>query len=357
MKIPKAKQLPSGKWHIGIMIDGQRYSITEATEAAATAKAVALKAGIAEKAKEEERKRQQITLGAAIEEYIATYGPALSPSTVRGYDQIHRNNFLELQKKKIKDITIADIQRAINAESNAAPKTLKNRVALVSAVLRDHGIELRYKRLLYPHRAPAEHPYLEGDEIVALFTAIEGDIAEIPILLALWLGLRRSEIMGLRWEGVDFERHQLHIDHAVVFDRDNKIVEKDWMKNETSSRTIDCPEYIMGKLREICPESRSGPVITIHPNTPYDRLKTICTAAGITFPGLHGLRHTNASVMLSLGVLDKIAMARGGWSTDFTLKRAYQHLFKQDVTTAAQQIDGYFTDKLHTKLQTEEAVS
>lgn len=354
MKIPKAKRLPSGKWHIGLMVQGHRYSITEETEKAAEAKAIALKAGIIEKAKADRLKRQNITLSAAIDAYVATYGPALSPSTIRGYDQIHRNNFQALQKKRIKDITITDIQNAINAEISAAPKTLQNRVGLVAAVLNDYGINLKYDRLRYPKRPPKEHTYLEEDDIVTLFSVIEGDIAEIPILLALWLGLRRSEIMGLRWEHVDFTRRKLRIINSVVFDKDNKLVEKDWMKNETSSRTIDCPEYIMGKLRKICPESKSGPVVTLHPNTPYARLKKICAANNLTFPGLHGLRHTNASVMLSLGVLDKIAMARGGWSTDFTLKRVYQHLFKQDVATSSQRIDSYFMKKLHTELQTSE---
>lgn len=65
-----------------------------------------------------------------------------------------------------------------------------------------------------------------------------------------------------------------------------------------------------------------------------------------------GLRHTNASVMLSLGIVDKVAMARGGWSTDYTMKNVYQHLFQEDKKNADELIDDYLNQKLHTNLHT-----
>ena len=68
----------------------------------------------------------------------------------------------------------------------------------------------------------------------------------------------------------------------------------------------------------------------------------ICDNNGIPFVGVHGLRHTNASVMLSLGVADKIAMARGGWSSKDTMQNIYQHLFKNDKSAADTAINGYF---------------
>ena len=56
----------------------------------------------------------------------------------------------------------------------------------------------------------------------------------------------------------------------------------------------------------------------------------------------HGLRHTNASVMLSLGIVDKVAMARGGWSTDITMKQIYQHVFQRDKDIAGGKVDLFF---------------
>ena len=56
--------------------------------------------------------------------------------------------------------------------------------------------------------------------------------------------------------------------------------------------------------------------------------------------------------LLSLGIVDKVAMARGGWSTDYTMKNVYQHLFQEDKKNADELIDDYFNQKLHTNLHT-----
>jgi hypothetical protein len=46
--------------------------------------------------------------------------------------------------------------------------------------------------------------------------------------------------------------------------------------------------------------------------------------------------------MLSLGIVDKVAMKRGGWATDNTMKSVYQHVFTSDSSTADDMINAYF---------------
>jgi hypothetical protein len=46
--------------------------------------------------------------------------------------------------------------------------------------------------------------------------------------------------------------------------------------------------------------------------------------------------------MLSLGIIDKVAMARGGWSTDVTMKQIYQHVFQSDKQSSGQKVDDFF---------------
>ena len=48
-----------------------------------------------------------------------------------------------------------------------------------------------------------------------LFEAIQGSPVEIPILLAVWLGMRRSEIMGLCWDSIDFEHSKILIQRTI----------------------------------------------------------------------------------------------------------------------------------------------
>ena len=59
---------------------------------------------------------------------------------------------------------------------------------------------------------------------------------------------------------------------------------------------------------------------------------------------LHDLRHINASIMLALGVPDKYAMERGGWSTPSTLKNVYQHTFTAEREETDKKIDNYMDD-------------
>ena len=67
----------------------------------------------------------------------------------------------------------------------------------------------------------------------------------------------------------------------------------------------------------------------------------------------HDLRHMNASVMLALGIPDKYAMERGGWSSTNIMKSVYQHTFTAERQAADQKIDDYFNGVLDTILDTD----
>ena len=63
----------------------------------------------------------------------------------------------------------------------------------------------------------------------------------------------------------------------------------------------------------------------------------------------HDLRHLNASIMLMLGIPDKYAMERGGWSTNSTLKAVYQHTFSEERKIVDEKIDSYFNSIIERK--------
>ena len=63
---------------------------------------------------------------------------------------------------------------------------------------------------------------------------------------------------------------------------------------------------------------------------------------GLPHMTFHDLRHLNASVMLQLGIPDKYAMERGGWSTTSTLKSVYQHTFSEEREAVNRKINEYF---------------
>lgn len=342
-KLPTPQKLPSGAWRCQVMVGGKRVSVVDENPAVAQAKAVALREGIIEeKEHRAAEKSGAITLSKAIDLYIDGRENVLSPSTINGYREIQRNRFRGLMKIKVSDIDETDIQRAINQDAKTvSAKTIKNAVGLVVSVLSEYK-PINIKRLRLPQRKRKEHTYLDENSMINLFEAIQGNPVEIPILLAVWLGMRRSEILGLCWDAIDFKAARISVKRTYVKDKEKGYVLRDEMKTEASRRVLDCPGYILQKLEDYTPTRREGQVFTMHPNTIYKTMKRVCEEHGIDFVGVHGLRHTNASVMLSLGVVDKVAMARGGWSTDVTMKQIYQHVFQSDKKKAKNAVDGFF---------------
>lgn len=344
-KLPTAQLLPSGMYRCQVTVDGERVSLVDADPDVCQAKAIALKSGMLE----EKKKPQPVTVEKAMEKYIDIRSNVLSPATVRAYKNVSKNYFKQIKSKKLSSVDESVIQNQINLYSKGKSyKTVKNAISfLISVVSEDHPINI--KRLKYPQRIPKEHAFLEGDSITKLIDVCRGDVIEIPILLALWLGMRRSEICALEWADINFKDKTVSITKAKVPDENNKYVTKKATKTEKSRRVLNCPDYILNRLRDIQPDEnkRTGQIVKMHPNDIYNHLKVICDNNEIPFVGVHGLRHTNASVMLSLGIADKIAMARGGWASKDTMQNIYQHLFKDDKAEADETINNYFAELLN----------
>lgn len=342
---PKPVELPSGSWRCRLRIGTEYITATDKDPAVAHAKVLAQKAGLIEKQKERDQsKKGRITLTKAIDKYIEDRSNVLSPSTINGYYEIQRNRFPELMQSEIVNIDESALQRAVNAESKKVGyKTIKNALGLVRSVISEYKT-ITTDRIKMPQKKVEEHKFLDEMGMINLFEAIKGSFAEIPILLAVWLGMRRSEILGLCWDSVDFEKGLLKVQRTYVKDKEHGYVLREEMKTAASRRTIECPGYILSKLDAYQPDKskRQGQIFKMHPNTIYRSLDRICEKYGIEFVGVHGLRHTNASVMLSLGIIDKVAMARGGWSTDITMKQIYQHIFTSDKQSSGQKVNTFF---------------
>ena len=164
---------------------------------------------------------------------------------------------------------------------------------------------------------------------------------------ALWLGLRRSEIIALKWDDIDFDKQTIRIDEAMVLNRDNEYVVKG-TKTYGSARLMYASKYIMDKLADAPHETEY--IVNMHPTSILYRLRYHCKTLGISYVRLHDLRHTMASVGLELNIGDKYMMERGGWSNVQTMKKRYQHNQDSGRKTADIAIDSYF-EKLKTPLK------
>lgn len=337
MKIPKATKLPSGSWNIKMMIDGRRVSVTAPTKREAEQKAAAIKGGAKVAVK------SSMTVGDAIDQYIASKDSVLSPSTIAGYRRIREHALQDLMSLDVDKLTPQAVQRSINIMSrDKSPKTVRNAHGLLSAAMSVYRPDM-ILRTTMPQKQRYDIAIPSDDDVAAIMQAAKGADAELPILLAIWLGLRMSEILGIKWSDVDGD--VLHIRRALV-DEGEKTT-----KTYSSQRDLLIPPYIK-TIMERSPKDAEH-IVQYTRRGLYVRFQTICKKAGVQHYRFHDLRHINASVMLALGIPNKYSQERMGHATDNMLKTVYQHTMVAEKIAVAAKVDDYFNSKLPIKLPTE----
>lgn len=339
MKVPEPRQLQSGTWFIQLRLNGVSVSVSAPTKAECKNRAQLIKAE--HLAGQRQIAKSDLTLKQAIDKYIGSKTNVLSPSTIRGYNTIRDNRFQSVIDKPVQSIT--DWQAQIDAASaSLAPKTVKNDWRFICSVLREAGFTP--PKVVLPQQIPAENEYLDPDEIKTFVKAVQGTPCEIPALLGLH-SLRRSEMMGLTWENVDLEEEIIRVRGAAVFDENQKLVHKRTNKNTASSRDIPImiPE-LLSALKAVPEEQRHGSLLSCNPNTIWAQVNRVCKLNGLPEIGVHGLRHSFASLAFSsdVGMTEREVMEIGGWSDYHTVHKIYEHLSRKNRLKAQNKMKAFY---------------
>jgi len=75
----------------------------------------------------------------------------------------------------------------------------------------------------------------------------------------------------------------------------------------------------------------------------WKAVNRVCIGAGLPAIGLHGLRHSFASLTVHLGIPEETAMAIGGWSDFQTMRKIYTHISQRDMYTHTQALEAFFS--------------
>ena len=337
MNVPKARKLPSGSWFIQMRLGGESISVTRDTEKECVRAAQYAKAEYMA-GKREAKKDGELTLGNAIDAYIKARTNVLSPASVRGYQIIRDNRFQSFMDAKLGKI---DYQKMCNEEArNCSPKTLKNAWGFVSSVLRQNGIQPPSVTL--PLVAPNERPFLEPEEIPLFIKEVKGTRVEIPALLALH-SLRRSEICALTWDNIDLKKKCIHVRGAMVPGAVHKFIRKETNKNASSTRTV--PIMINELLEALeAVESKDGLLVNCSPNSLRKWVNIACREAGLPEVGVHGLRHSFASLAYHIGMPEKVTMEIGGWADNHTMRKIYTHVAQSDRSQHTKAMADFFNN-------------
>ena len=342
MKVPKPRKLKCGTWFIQLRLDGESIPITAASEKECIRQATLLKAEKIATGKATKTDKKSMTVGHAIDQYIARRDSILSPATIRGYRILRENRFQSMMGKNIYSVTQKEWQTACNLEAKnpkCSAKTLKNAWGLVSSVISETTGQPAPKVTL-PQIVPNERPFLDPDQVKKFISLVHGTDVEIPALLAL-SSLRRSEILALTWENVDLTRKMIKVQGAVVPDENNKMIYKAENKNKTSNRIVP---IMIGELFSALQDAKrdSGAVVTGNPLTIWKKINRICKSAGLPEVGIHGLRHSFASLAYHLQVPEKIVMEIGGWSDNQTMRKIYTHIAKSDLERYSKEFENFY---------------
>jgi integrase len=197
---------------------------------------------------------------------------------------------------------------------------------------------------------------LAADEARALLEAARDDRFEAVYVLALNLGMRRGEILGLAWTDIDFDSRTLRVSQAMQ--RVGRRLQVTEVKTERSRRLIAIPDGVVRALKArhlVQLEERMaagqrwqsiGLVFTnpsggpLEPITLHRNFKRVLAKAGIpTSTRFHDLRHSAASLLLAQGVHLRVMMELLGHSSISLTANTYSHVMPAAMRETADKMD------------------
>lgn len=314
---------------------------------------------------EPERPKADMTFGAWMDRWYKTEcKPAIRPKTQVDYEnRIYQHIIPELGHIPLAKLTPGDLQqfyirlkqggRLLRTEEygpGLSDRMVKSchvtcRVALDRAVVQ--GLILKNPALTCkaPTTRPKEMQVLTQEEMQRLLIqAKENDCYEL-LLLELSTGLRRGELLALRWDDLDFQTGELRIERQVQRVKGELTVTQP--KTKSSSRTVILPEPILNILKGYrknvnsqwifpSPKKEDSP---LDPAAVRKKLAIVLERAGCKHVRFHDLRHTFATNALEHGMDIKTLSAIIGHVSSATTLNVYAHVTDEMRQSAAAKID------------------
>ena len=207
-----------------------------------------------------------------------------------------------------------------------------------------------------PKQSRKEMKCLTKEDVETFLEAVQSDTYKVLYLVAIMTGMRRGEILGLRWQDVDLDNGQASIRQSYIALHDGSM-HLDTTKTKGSERTVALPNSVVQALRkhkvlQAAHQLKLGPAYKDHDlvfasemGTPINasnlnrNFKQTLKKAGLPNIRPHDLRHTHATLMLQEGVHPKIVSERLGHSSIQITLDTYSHVLPNLQSEAAQKLD------------------
>lgn len=298
-------------------------------------------------------------------------------TTHEGYRINYKNHihpYFEPLKLRVQDIRLKHLQQFVNDKHTSgkldgsgglSAQSIKKFMANISKAL-DYAVKSGLIQQNPSHYVDFPKPtdftgsFYTMDELEALLQAVKGTQIETAIILAVHYGLRRGEIMGLRWKDIDFRQDTLSICNTRVRVQ-NEHNKKP--KSKSSLRTFPLLPSVKVHLQEMKDKHREyraifgkdyikSDYICVWPNGKLmdvgylnGALSKLLKAHGLRHIRLHDLRHSTATYLNKLGFSAKEIQIWLGHANVSTTLNIYTHIDTQMKENIALKIDGLFNQK------------
>lgn len=206
--------------------------------------------------------------------------------------------------------------------------------------------------------------FYTSDEVKILLNEVIGTKLEIPVMIDCFYGFRRSEVVGLKWSAIDFEKDTITINHTIT-QSNGKLVIRDKTKTKSSKRTLPLEPIVKSfllelkekqeKNKELCGDSYNQEYLEyicvdncgnlIKPDYVTETFLKLLKKKNLKQIRFHDLRHTCASILLKNGANMKEIQAWLGHSNYNTTANLYAHLDTSSVCNTGKVITNVFSTK------------
>lgn len=317
---------------------------------------------------EEDCKRGQITAAVKFEtfaeQWFEEYAKVnLRPTSYARMKQLTKRVYPAIGHKRLDKITARDIQkfitdmltngRNLNNGKPLSRKTAVHHLSFISDVF-SYAVRMGMlcdnpcRRVFVPKQEQEEKQIYTIEQVKILYENLKSEPMkyQVYLLLSIYSGYRRSEMLGLEWKDIDFEHDLIHVRRTSQYTSEKGIY-TDTTKTRKSKRVSKMPASIMNLLRQFKADQneearRLGTKwedydrlftkwngAPMNPQTPFEWLKGYCERIGIPFRNIHSLRHLHASLLFFEGV-DVVAVSEDmGHSVVGTTLNLYSHMFQE----------------------------
>ncbi len=289
------------------------------------------------------------------------------PSTLTRYRYASDGHIVPvLGKIRLDNLKPADVRRLhASRRDRMKPASLAKIHAVLRAALADAvRLELVPRNVAQAVRPPSlaageERPTLTPADARRFLDVVKGERLEALFVVALTMGLRRGELLGLRWSDVDLDARTLRVQRSVQ--RENGELRLVQPKTRSSRRPLPIPTTAHDALkshkkrqdveREAAGENWQDNDLVfpstlgtlMEPRNTTRRIEQLRSRAGLPWLRLHDLRHACATFLLAAGVEPRTVMEILGHTTSRMTMERYGHALPERLHSAAEAMDAFFS--------------